>query len=137
MNSSVPSAACDAVESAKHPSPEAGGPCATCAFRPGTEANRSAHTAELARLCVEGFRFFYCHEQPQLCRGYLAAINVRGVPESEDDRRWSDVCGIAADLIADCISRAEADQERATNGSGEEASGFANHQGLNDQSREE
>ena len=52
--SDVPSAASDAVIAANHPAPEQGGPCATCAFRPGTEANLSPHTMQLARLCVEG-----------------------------------------------------------------------------------
>lgn len=97
----VPSAASDAVIAAIHPSPEAGGPCATCAFRRGTEANQTAHTIQLARLCVEGA--FYCHEQPQLCRGFIAAIYLRGVPDTEDAQRWSEVAGHAADMLALCV----------------------------------
>lgn len=99
----VPSAASDAVEAAQHPSPAAGGPCATCAFRPGTEANRTPHTRDLARLCVEGFRNFHCHEHPHLCRGFVAALNLRGVPQDDEDRKWSEVAACAADLLQDAI----------------------------------
>lgn len=107
----IPSAACDAVVAAEHPSPENGGPCATCAFRPGTEANQTAHTVELARLCVEGFRAFHCHERQQLCRGFIAALNLRGVPENDDDRKWAETAGHAADILADAIRvGVEADQ---------------------------
>lgn len=109
----VPSAACDAVLAAEHPTPELGGPCATCAFRVGTEANRTPRTMALARLCVEGFRYFYCHESEQLCRGYIAALNVRGVPANEDDERWSVVAGEAADLLGDCISAARDEEVNA------------------------
>lgn len=111
LMSSVPSAASDAVIAAVHPSPENGGPCATCAFRPGTEANRTMHTIELARLCVEGLRLFYCHEHPGLCRGYVAAVNLRGVPESEDDKRWAEVSGMVADMFADMIADAKQHDE--------------------------
>ncbi len=108
---SVPSAACDLVMAAEHPSPEDGGPCATCAFRHGTEASKAEYTVELARLCVEGFTLFHCHERPQVCRGFMAALNVRGVPVDEDDRRWAEVCREAADLLGDCIDRAKAYQD--------------------------
>ena len=104
----VPSAACDLVLGACHPSPGAGGPCATCAFRVGTEANRTASTMQLARLCVEGFRPFDCHEQSQLCRGYIAALNVRGVPVDDDDRKWSEVARFSADLLGACIAAEKA-----------------------------
>lgn len=104
---SVPSPACDAVLAAAHPSSADGGPCATCAFSPGTQANQAEHTMELARLCVEGFRTFSCHEQPQLCRGFIAAINLRGVPQDEDDRRWCVVAGDAADFLSRCIDVAK------------------------------
>lgn len=107
-----PSAACDLVMLAVHPSPEDGGPCATCAFRPGTEANRSPHTVELARLCVEGLEPFDCHEQPQLCRGFIAAANVRGIPEDDDDRRWQQMARHAADILGRCIDAAKQEQER-------------------------
>lgn len=107
----VPSAACDAVMAAEHPTDENGGPCATCAFRPGTEANRAWWTTDLARLCVEGFRTFHCHEHPRLCRGFVAAINLRGVPQDEDDKRWCEVAGHAADMLSDAIRvGAEADR---------------------------
>jgi hypothetical protein len=116
----TPSPACDAVVAAQHPSPEDGGPCTTCAFRPGTQANQTWRTIELARMCVEGFRLFHCHEQPQLCRGYIAALNLRGAPESEDDRRWSIVAGHAADMLSDCIESArKADEEHSRQFPGE------------------
>lgn len=110
---SVPSAASDAVMAAQHPSPEDGGPCATCAFRPGTQANGTPYTVALARLCVEGSRLFYCHENPQLCRGFVAAINLRGVPEDEEHRRWCDVAGHAADMLQMCIEAAKDEDEAA------------------------
>lgn len=99
----VPSPACDAVMAANHPTPAAGGPCATCAFRPGTKANQTLYTVELARLCVEGIQEFRCHEQPRMCRGFIAALNLRGVPQDDDDRRWSEVCSLAADVLAQAI----------------------------------
>lgn len=107
----VPSPASDAVMAADHPSHVNGGPCATCAFRRGTEANCTPHTMELARLCVEGGRPFYCHEHPGLCRGFVAALNLRGAPETEDERRWSVVAGEAADILAECIGIAKAADE--------------------------
>lgn len=113
MRSGVPSPACDVVMAAEHPSPECGGPCATCAFRSGTQANTAWHTVELARLCVEGLVPFYCHEQPQMCRGFVAAANLRGVPESEDDKRWAAVNAIAADMMATAIEHAKAADEAA------------------------
>jgi hypothetical protein len=106
MRTGPTSAACDLVVAASHPDPSAGGPCLTCAFRPDTEAHRSEYTWTLARLCVEGGRPFHCHEQPQLCRGFIAAINVRGVPQTEEERRWSEMAGCAADLLGDCIQAA-------------------------------
>lgn len=110
---SVPSPACDAVIAAHHPSDADGGPCATCAFRPGTQANQTVHTIELARLSVEGLREFHCHEHPRLCRGFIAALNLRGVPQDEDDRRWSEVAGHAADLLGDAISAVAASEKAA------------------------
>lgn len=107
------SPACEVVMAAEHPTPENGGPCATCAFRPGTEANQTEHTVMLAQLCVEGGRSFDCHEQPQLCRGFIAAINLRGVPEGKAAERWAVVAGDAADLIARCIDAAKDEQDQA------------------------
>lgn len=104
----VPSHACDAVVAAEKPSPEDGGPCATCAFRVGTEANVTEHTMTLARLCVEGFRTFHCHETPQLCRGFIAALNLRGTPATEADKSWAVVCGEIADSLHDAIRNAAA-----------------------------
>lgn len=97
------SPACAAVEGAEKPAADAGGPCATCAFRPGTEANGTDYTVTLAALCVEGFREFGCHEHPRLCRGYIAALNLRGVPSGEEDRRWSECAGWLADQLSNAI----------------------------------
>lgn len=108
MNTPVHSPAVDAVMAAQHPKPSDGGPCATCAFRAGTEANKTEHTQVLVRLSVEGFRYFYCHEQTQLCRGYIAAMNLRGVPKTRDERRLSEAAGSAADVLERCISAAKA-----------------------------
>lgn len=100
--------------SAEHPSPECGGPCATCAFRSGTEANRSWHTVTLARACVEGIVPFYCHEKPQMCRGFVAAVNLRGAPADENDARWAQVNRHLADILGDAISvGVEADKTAA------------------------
>lgn len=104
-----PSAACDAVMAATHPLPEDGGPCATCAFRPGTAANQAPHTRQLVNLCVEGFREFHCHERPQLCRGFIAAINLRGVPASDDERKMAEVAGCAADVLYMAVDAAAND----------------------------
>lgn len=112
--SDVPSPASDAVIAATHPTPDAGGPCATCAFRPGTEANSTAHTLTLARMCVEGVTPFQCHEQPQLCRGWISAVNLRGQPLNDDDRRWCEVNRLAADVVGQCIAAARTEQERAS-----------------------
>jgi hypothetical protein len=99
----VESPACDIVMAAEHPAWKDGGPCHDCAFRAGTEANRAEYTVALARFCVEGFREFDCHINPGLCRGFIAALNLRGVPQTEDDRRHADACGAAADLLGDTI----------------------------------
>lgn len=93
----------DIVTAANHPTPEQGGPCATCAFRPGTEANQTAHTVALARACVEGLEAFQCHEHPGLCRGWIAAANLRGVPESEEDRRYCEMQAAVAGILSDAI----------------------------------
>lgn len=106
-----PSPAADAVLAATHPEPECDGPCATCAFRPDTEANQSEHTMELARLCVEGIVPFHCHERPQLCRGFVAAVNLRGAPETDEDRKWRECAAFAADVLGQCIRSAVEAQE--------------------------
>lgn len=109
--SPIDSPSVDAVMQATHPTPANGGPCATCAFRPGSEANRTEHTQALVRLSVEGFREFHCHEKPQLCRGYIAAANLRGVPRTKAERRQAEAAGAAADMLAECISMAKAFDE--------------------------
>lgn len=100
----IASPASDAVLAAQHPSPEQGGPCATCAFRPGTEASETEHTAVLARLCVEGGRQFWCHEKTQLCRGWIAAVNLRGVP-------FNEMAGACADYLGDAVEDAARPRE--------------------------
>lgn len=108
------SPAFDAVCAAEHPTPKDGGPCATCAFRLGTQANQSAYTTMLAQLCVEGITPFDCHERPQLCRGWIAAVNLRGVPESSEDRRHMEASRLAAEILADAIEVGAA-ADRAAN----------------------
>ena len=104
--SGVPSPASDLVLAVEHPSHDEGGPCSTCAFRMGTEANQSIHTMQLARMCVEGGRPFYCHEHPGLCRGFVAALNLAGVPQTDDERKWREVNAFAADVLSQCIAMA-------------------------------
>lgn len=100
----VPSAAADAVIEAVHPSHDDGGPCDGCAFRLGTEANASVHTMQLARMCVEGITPFQCHEHQHVCRGWMAAVNLLGAPESEHERRWMQVNAMGAELWAQAIA---------------------------------
>lgn len=117
------SKALDEVMAAQHPSPQEGGPCATCAFRPGTEANQTEHTTALVRLCVEGMRLFHCHEKKQLCRGYLAAANLRGVPAPEESDKVK-IAGFLADQFSSAISRAR-DSSDAKQSEGPERSEVA------------
>lgn len=98
------SPACDAVIAAEKPSVVDGGPCETCAFRSGTEANQTEHTLLLAKLCVEAVTPFHCHEQPQLCRGFIAAVNLNGVPLTEDARRFQQAAAFAAEVLAEAIA---------------------------------
>ena len=91
----------------RKPAPDAGGPCATCAFRPGSEASRSPHTIELAALCVEGLTQFMCHERPGLCKGWVAAVNLKhaaGEYAGEDNRRHMLAMRFAADMLSDAIA---------------------------------
>lgn len=101
----VSSKACDIVIAAEHPSPENGGPCHGCAFRRGTVANRDEITQTMIRMCVEGFRTFDCHMKPGLCRGYVAAANLRGVPATAKESAKADVWGLAADMLSDEIEK--------------------------------
>jgi hypothetical protein len=98
------SPACDVVSGGNQPSPKQGGPCATCAFRNGTEASQTPHTMTLARLCVEGLSPFMCHEKPGLCHGFIAAANLRGAPCTETDIEYAAVCRETAEHLADAIS---------------------------------
>jgi|SRR5579863_3635074 len=63
--------------------------CATCAFTPGTEANRCQLTAMKAKVCVHALIPFYCHEnidqhtlkpapgeKLRLCIGWVDAMDV-------------------------------------------------------------
>jgi hypothetical protein len=56
--------------------------CATCAFRPGTEASRTETTVLMARLCLMSGETFECHERTAPCAGFLYALNARQ-PEPE------------------------------------------------------
>lgn len=107
----APSPAFDAVVAAPHPEPENGGPCATCAFRPGTEANLTPWTVTLARLCVEGIEPFDCHEHPRACRGWIAAVNLRqaagDVSADEASQQYRTVMRDAADILSKCIALAK------------------------------
>jgi hypothetical protein len=109
----VTSPAFDAVVAAHHPSPECGGPCATCAFRPGTHANSADFTVALARLCVEGLEPFNCHEKPQACRGWIAAVNLNGAPQTEDDRHRIEAARWGVGILSACIAAAKRDQDAA------------------------
>lgn len=120
----------EAVSEAEHPSPDAGGPCATCAFRPGSEASQTAHTVSIAKLCVEGIVPFHCHEKPQLCRGFIAAANARWADNpdfnSEREQRHREACRFVAERLGEAIGMArEVDEaisnERAAKGHGEAA----------------
>lgn len=63
--------------------------CGTCAFRPGTDANRSVSTRLKAQFCAMTGELFLCHEhnpdigvphgQDVLCKGWveLFAANMR------------------------------------------------------------
>lgn len=106
----------DAVAGANHPTPEQGGPCATCAFRPGTEAHRTVHTQMLARLCVEAIEPFQCHEKPQACRGWIAAVNLMSqMPDFDSDERKKhrEVSAMAAETVGLCISDAKSQHDLA------------------------
>lgn len=86
-----------------------GGPCETCAFRAGTEANRSAHTVALAQLCVEGLTPFHCHERPAFCRGWIAAVNLkheieRDAPNTFESRMRVEAMRMAADVLSRVIT---------------------------------
>jgi hypothetical protein len=52
--------------------------CATCAFRPGTEAANSPLTPVKARLCIKTCTPFLCHESPidAMCAGAADAMTV-------------------------------------------------------------
>lgn len=105
MRLNIASPSVDAVMGAEHPAPEEGGPCATCAFRKGTEANGAEHTTTLVRLCVEGMRPFLCHEKAGLCRGYIAAANLRGAP-TPSEKEEVDILGRVADQLGEIIAEA-------------------------------
>lgn len=108
MTQATDSPSVEAVIAAEHPAPDRGGPCSGCAFRKGTEANRDEVTQTMIRLCVEGMRTFDCHMRPGLCKGYIAAANLRGVPTTKRDRVKADIYGTAADFIAGMIDNVKA-----------------------------
>lgn len=117
MTEPFESPAFDAVCGAQHPSDEQGGPCATCAFRPGTEANQTVHTVMLAKFCVEGVTPFDCHEHPRYCRGWIAAVNAKAfagdISDDEDSKRWRECSRMAAEVLASAIAAGKAADEAA------------------------
>lgn len=85
------------------PSPERGGPCATCALRVGTDANQASVTMLTVELCLMSGEPFYCHEHNRVCKGWIAAANAiacdgEAVPDFQ--RR---VAAVALDQLGDCI----------------------------------
>jgi hypothetical protein len=57
------------------------GCCGTCAFRDGTEANRSQLVLHLIESCIldEG-NTFMCHEAERPCVGFMKMTRREGVP---------------------------------------------------------
>lgn len=109
------SPAFDAICAADHPSPSNGGPCATCAFRPGTEANATEHTVALAKMCVEGLERFDCHEYNRMCRGWLAAVNLRAQDDvkSPEAREYIEAHRAMAGMLANAIGLAKEAEDLA------------------------
>lgn len=60
----------------------------------------------LAVACVEGLQLFHCHVHPGLCRGFVAAVNLRGVPKTKADRKRAKVAGLLVDMLSDVIREA-------------------------------
>jgi hypothetical protein len=58
----------------------------------------------LVVACVEGLVPFYCHEKDQLCRGFVAASNLRGAPKNRADKRHAKAAAIVAEVIAQAIA---------------------------------
>ena len=67
--------------------------CTTCAYRPGTEANKQESTLLKAQLCLISAELFLCHEDPAriaICRGWHDAFAVRlraGKLEKDPEKR--------------------------------------------------
>lgn len=53
--------------------------CATCAFRPGTDAANSPLTQLKVKLCIMAGKYFICHESPleAWCAGIADAITAK------------------------------------------------------------
>jgi hypothetical protein len=84
-------------------------PCEGCVFIEGTEANRSEYTRALFEACVEGITPFYCHERPDVCRGWVGAVNARwaGVDlTTEETQRHITVSRMGAEILGICIETA-------------------------------
>lgn len=70
-------------------------PCATCAFRQGTEANKDQITQLKVQLCLGSGTPFLCHEpqgEGHMCGGFANALEAavkRGDYKDEDDWRRS------------------------------------------------
>lgn len=93
--------------------------CGTCAYRPGTEANRSEITLLKAQLCLESGEPFLCHEDPSrraICKGWADAFESRlkaGKLKEEPERRK--MAAFFADLISDAeqsVLRSQAEEAK-------------------------
>lgn len=64
--------------------------CATCAFRPGTDAAKSRSTQLKAKLCIESGEEFLCHESPlpAWCAGVADALESRFEAGKEIEGGW-------------------------------------------------
>lgn len=90
--------------------------CATCAFRPGTEASETPGTMLTAQLCVLSGERFECHETDRAgepCIGWQRAVEARGaIPEW---RRKAGAAMLALLRDADhCPERFDSDEQIAT-----------------------
>lgn len=77
--------------------------CATCAFRPGTEASRDPTTLLMARLCLLGGDIFQCHEIERAgepCAGFLAAKIALPEPPGWQQQTSAAMLDLLAEAVA-------------------------------------
>jgi hypothetical protein len=81
--------------------------CATCAYRPGTEASKCERTLVKAKLCLISGELFLCHEDPAriaICRGWHDAFAARlRAGKLEEDPKLREM----AEKLSDAICEAE------------------------------